>query len=302
MESSETPDKRLGALTPEERHQIYEEERRSREAQAASTPPPPATATGAPSKRPALIAAGILVVVLVVAWIGRATPGSPDRDASDSSGGLLAATTETPTPAPQPRVDDIVLTAMQEDNDVLMVSANVAMEGAMTTLRVEGVEYPLIERKGNGYLFHDVKVPKLGENNAKLVIPAHGTDPLLEIPFTITRELRTIDEWRKYAQPLDYKRLIKNPDGQKGLAVKGRGQIYQITEGYGMTEGGLNVTPLGYSYWTDNVRFTMNSTTDFVEDDVVAFYGHVVGGYSYQSTAGWNLTAPMLQVEYMERG
>lgn len=305
MDSSDSNSPRTSSLTPEERRQIYEEERRRLETPA----PAAAVITTSPfltrvasRRRPILVGVAALALV-ALAWIGL----SPRVDTPQESSGsevvvpALRAVEEKP-PAPSLKVDNVALTAMQEDNDVLTVTANLEADHELTTLRVEGVAYPLVNRSGKDYVFQSVKVPRLGENNAKLVIPAHGSEPFREAAFTITRELRTIDEWRKYAQPIDYKRLSKNADSQAGMAVQGRGRIYQITEGYGMTEGGLNVTPKGYGFWDDNLRFTMDSTTDFVEDDVVAFYGFVVGDFTYTSTAGWNITVPAVQIEMMERG
>lgn len=222
------------------------------------------------------------------------------------------ASTETPPQAerrwfstkPALRVDDMQITAMQEHNDGFTVRANVASDGPGIVLRVEGREYPLQSVDGTGYTFASVTVPKLGANNAKLIVDADDASPNTA-SFTITREMRTIDEYRKYAEPLNYKQLSKNADKFAGRFVKGRGRIYQIDEetdgAETITTGGLNVTHQGYGYWDDNVRFMMAGENDFVEDDIVSFYGVVLGDYTYESQAGWNITVPMVQLAFMEK-
>lgn len=197
---------------------------------------------------------------------------------------------------PMRTVAPMALTAMQENNETFRVETNFREDGPVV-LRVEGQSYDLGETDGTSYIFRHVTVPKLGVNNAKLLV---GSGELM-MPFQITRTITTLDEWRKYAESFDYKRVTKNPDRYAGTFIKGRGNIYQIQEDGESTRGGLNVTPMGYGYWDDNVRFSLPKVTDFVEGDVVSFYGEIEGSYSYESVAGWNITVPMLKLSYLER-
>ena len=240
----------------------------------------------------------IAIVMTLFSLAACASTGIPSSGAPQPASPAPVA-----APAPTPTVSELRLTAMQEDNDILTVETNVAEDRPGTELRVEGVAYPLDRREGTSYLFRNVRVPKIGENNAKLELPTGpGLPARILMEFKIHREMRTIDEYRKYAAPLDYKQVMKNPDRFAGTIVKGRGKIYQITESGWTTEGGLNVRNVGYGYWDDNVRFTMTKLTDFVQDDVVSFYGTIDGSYTYETTAGWNLTVPMVKVAFMERG
>jgi hypothetical protein len=220
------------------------------------------------------------------------------RQATQVLGGT-ATSTEIRSDKPVPRqVPTIELTAMQEHNDALRVETNFVADGPVT-LRVEGQTYESAARDGTAYTVRNVSVPKIGSNNAKLVIGDES------VPFEITRTMNTIDEWRKYAKPFDFKVVNKNPGARTGEHVKGRARIYQIQEGTvdgeNYSEGGLNVTPYGYGTWDDNVRFVMSGTTDFVEGDIVNYFGTITGSYSYESQAGWNITTPMLQIAYMTR-
>ena len=317
---------RLGSLTPEERLRIFDEERRRIEREAADAAPlssvPGGNAPTGEQRRlrrffASTSGASVTVVALVVIGGGIVfglSEGGEDRRTNVTSTqttptveGLIDTTPATPTdpvPPPEPSrtVADVELTAMQEDNSILTVSTDFAEDVRPITLRVEGKEYALEKRDGTSYVFRNVHVPKIGTNAAKLVLGiAQGSSSREEMPFEVWRRMNTIDEWRKYAEPIDYKRLEKGADKYVGTLVKGRGKIYQITEDGGMTTGGINVTPKGYGYWDDNVRFKMLKTTDFVTDDVVSFYGYIVGDYSYETTAGWNVTVPLVAVMMMER-
>lgn len=228
-----------------------------------------------------------------------------------SSGAQQASTLQPPEAASAPpkeyHVTEPQLTAMQEDNDIFVVQADFAEDRPNTELRVEGVAYPLMIRHGTQYVFSHVKVPKLGDNNAKIELPTGpGLPAHILVPFTIHREITTIDDYRKYATAFDYKQVNKNPDAHKDEYVKGRAHIYQIKEdtledGTPYTNGGFDVTNYGYGRWDDNVRFVKKGTTDIVEGDVVSYYGVVTGGYSYESEAGWNITTPMIRVAFMEK-
>lgn len=315
---------RLGSLTPEERLRIFDEERRRIEREAAdaapqSSVPGPSAPTGEhPRVRRFLtgtLGASITAVALVIIGGGivfSLSEGGETRRTSTAATtptvrGLIDTTPATPTepvppPEPERTVGDIQLTAMQENNTTFTVKTDFVEDARPITLRVEGKEYPVEKRDGTSYVFSNVTVPIIGTNSAKLVLgTGEGLPPSVTLPFLIKREVTTLDEWRKYAENIDYKRLAKGADKYAGKLVKGQGKIYQITEDSGMTTGGINVTPKGYGYWDDNVRFTMVGTTDFVQDDTVRFYGHVVGDYTYETTAGWNLTVPAIIVDEMER-
>lgn len=250
---------------------------------------------------PRFAAAPVIASLLLCACGASATP-SPS----------ITSAPAAPTPAPEPpqkySVTEPRLTAMQENNDEFPLEATFEVDRPGTELRVEGVSYPLLRREGRTYVFANVHVPKLGENNAELELPTGpGLPARIFVEFKIHREMRTIDEYRKYAKQLDFKVVNKNPDAHTGEYVKGRGRIYQITEdtlddGTEFTSGGLGVTYYPYSGWDDNVRFLKRGKTDFVEGDVVSFYGFIAGKYSYETTAGWNLTVPMVKVDFMERG
>lgn len=251
-------------------------------------------------RRSASFAAVISLLILV----GCASPSAQTSSTPSLAPGV--ASTADGTASSEHHVTAPQLTAMQEDNATLTIETDFAEDSAGTELRVEGTSYPLVARYGTQYVFANVRVPKLGDNNAKLVLPSAADTSALLIEFTIHRQMNTIDEYRKYATPFNYKLVNKNPDAHKGEYVKGRAQIYQINEhtlddGSPYTDGGLDVTNYGYGNWDDNVRFLKKGTTELLQGDVVNYYGVLIGADTYESQAGWNITTPLVRIEFIEK-
>jgi hypothetical protein len=319
MSASEPGEDRIGSLTPEERRRVFEEE--SRHVNAKGQVPPP-TSPSTPGRLTTVIdttpnvrmsrtvvSIGVALLIGIAALLyytfqgaGVVTPNQTSASTPHTTATAQREQSDAALAPPAWSVEDMTLSAMQEHNDVLAVKTDFVEPSRPMSLRVEGTAYTVDHRDGMMYYFKNVSIPKIGINQAKLILETGGVDLApLTLEFQIAREMRTIDEWRKYAEPIDYKRLLKGADPYAGKLVKGRGKIYQIVERNGMTEGGINVTPMGYGIWDDNLRFSMSETTEFVQDDVVSFYGEIVGDYSYETTAGWNVTVPMIRVEKMER-
>jgi tetratricopeptide (TPR) repeat protein len=103
----------------------------------------------------------------------------------------------------------------------------------------------------------------------------------------------------KKAVRLSYGQLKKNPDSHAGTFVKYNGKIFSIREYGGKTEMQVNVTNHGYGFWDDQIMVVYSGPTELEENRMVTFYGTVVGGYTYQSVAGWNMTVPLVNAEML---
>lgn len=90
---------------------------------------------------------------------------------------------------------------------------------------------------------------------------------------------------------LDYRRLKTNPEGYRGRRVHYRGRIVQV-----LVEGDTTfmlVDVAGYN--NGNIALLYHgSQPEFVERQYVHVYGRVVGTYSYESQAGWNISIPQI--------
>ena len=98
----------------------------------------------------------------------------------------------------------------------------------------------------------------------------------------------------------DFAHLNKNPDSYKGTRCQYRGQVIQALESGGSTDIRMNITQGPYGIWTDTVYVTLQGTTPAVEDSIIVVYGTIMGSYSYESTAGWNVTVPLIEAKYVD--
>ncbi len=98
---------------------------------------------------------------------------------------------------------------------------------------------------------------------------------------------------------ISYKQLKKDPDSYAGTRVKFTGEVLQIMEDESGTTLRLAVTYNGY-FWdfNDVILAVYEGRTGIVEENVVTIYGEVVGDYTYKSQAGWDITVPLVKVEY----
>ena len=123
-----------------------------------------------------------------------------------------------------------------------------------------------------------------------------------EVAFT--RKLSAKEEAaakRANAKTISFDKLNKNPDRYKGEYVKYRGEIVQIMESDGMTAIRLSITKASYGWSVSDIIYVAYvGYTDFVDEDVVTIYGEVSGSYTYTSTAGWNITLPLVVADSIE--
>lgn len=114
-------------------------------------------------------------------------------------------------------------------------------------------------------------------------------------------ELKEAQEKKANAQELRFAELNKNPDKHVGVYLKYQGEILQIMEDENSTELRLAVTKDAYGYdYNDVVYVTFEGTTPFLDEDIVTIYGTVSGAYTYESTAGYQITLPLIEAEIIE--
>ncbi|MDF2791135.1 MAG: hypothetical protein K0S80_4237, partial [Neobacillus sp.] len=103
------------------------------------------------------------------------------------------------------------------------------------------------------------------------------------------------------AKVIRYAELEKNPDKYSGEYVKYRGQIVQIMEDDGYTVIRLSVTQDSFGWSSDNIVFvTYVGETKYVKNDVVTVYGSLNGSKTYESEAGYQITIPSMEAEFID--
>jgi len=100
-------------------------------------------------------------------------------------------------------------------------------------------------------------------------------------------------QYKASCKKISYKQLEKNPDKYTGQRVKFTGTIFQIQESGDFTSILLDVG--GY----DNISVLYDGTTDAVEDSSITVYGEIMGSYTYESVAGYQITVPQMNAKYI---
>lgn len=114
-------------------------------------------------------------------------------------------------------------------------------------------------------------------------------------------EKAKIQTFKDSCQTVEYRILKKNPDAYKDQKLTFTGEIVQIIEEPGITFMRVNITKDEYGYWDDTVAVFYLGSIDVYEDDIIQFWGIGGGSYTYESTAGWNITIPRIDAKYVEK-
>lgn len=115
---------------------------------------------------------------------------------------------------------------------------------------------------------------------------------------------RTVSEaaYKASAQAVGYDELVKDPDALAGTVVHFKAQVFQFDTNTGPNSMLVSVTNQGYGFWSDNVlvSFLDTSIADNIDnEDVIEFWGEVVGAESYETAIGGSNTVPSVLARYM---
>ena len=115
------------------------------------------------------------------------------------------------------------------------------------------------------------------------------------------RDKKELEEKKQGAKEIRFAELNKNPEKYSGEFVKYQGEIIQIMEDESSSVIRLAVTMDSYGYdFNDVVYITYDGTTSFVDEDEITVYGTVKGSHTYESTAGYEITLPLIEAEIIE--
>ncbi|MBX0313292.1 hypothetical protein [Planococcus glaciei] len=140
-----------------------------------------------------------------------------------------------------------------------------------------------------------------------ITIP-NGFSP--EEVMKMTEEKTRLEEEQKLAEmkkkkntavDIRFAELNKNPEKHAGAYVKYQGEILQIIEDKFSSVIRLAVIKDVYGYdFNDVIYITYDGTTEFVDEDVITIYGTVIGNYTYESQAGYNISLPHIEADIVE--
>lgn len=137
-----------------------------------------------------------------------------------------------------------------------------------------------------GLFSPDSNTPTSSSTNDSSASVTQGTTPAPE-------PAETEAQYKASCKEISYKQLEKNPDKYAGQRVKFTGTIFQIQESGDFTSILLDVG--GY----DNISVLYDGTTNAVEDSTITVYGEILGSYTYESVAGYQITVPQMNAKYI---
>lgn len=132
---------------------------------------------------------------------------------------------------------------------------------------------------------------------------------LVQLPAALTKKAEIAPQlaaaqktlYKQQCQKLPYNKLEKDADKLIGTKVYYYGEIFSIQAEAGVTILQVYVTNMGWDIWTDQVMVVYFGDIDVYKDDKINFWGEVAGKESYKSVAGWNMSAPNVFAEYIEK-
>ena len=94
--------------------------------------------------------------------------------------------------------------------------------------------------------------------------------------------------------------LARYPDKYYNDYVQLIGEVIDIYRNGNTIKMRVNITKKG-SYYTDDiwVVYTKKSDENFLEDDIIQFYGRFKGDYTYKTVLGASRTIPQVNAEYI---
>lgn len=105
---------------------------------------------------------------------------------------------------------------------------------------------------------------------------------------------------------MPYKDLYRDIEANKGKKVHYKGKVVQVIDGY-IAQYRVNITEDKYGYWNDTVLISdVGKTLDseqhpkILDEDIIEFWGTVLGEASYESTIGAKISLPEITVQKIE--
>lgn len=261
------------------------------EGSSGTTPPTPQ-----PSRRinPLIIgiAAGVLVLIAVIVSLASSGDKSDREETSTSA--------QTTTASGEESVQKLGVTVTAPSTPTVS-NPNITLEGITEPgawVTVKGcANAPVYVQAGSDGKFSAALTLSEGLNFLSVGAEKDGKKGTTTLSVTYQIDEAT---YKAQCRPMEFRVLNKNPDAYKGQKYFAMGQVVQIMEGYGSTDIRLNVTRDQWGYWDDTIYVTYSGSVPAYEDSIIKIWGEIQGSYTYTSTAGWNITLPLVKAKYIE--
>jgi len=94
---------------------------------------------------------------------------------------------------------------------------------------------------------------------------------------------------------------LSSPNAAQGTCVNYQAQVFQYDSNTGSTEMLVDVTNDGYGFWSNVVELQLPPSAvaqNFIENDVIQFWGITTGTDTYTTKIGGTDTVPVVDVKY----
>jgi|GEM_PF-5876477 len=123
-------------------------------------------------------------------------------------------------------------------------------------------------------------------------------------------------EYKKKCRNIKYKVLERDADRLAGRLYHFKGEVFQAGDAgegsyysdfgeygdlYPQTQILLAVTADEWGYYDDNVMILYDKGTNIYEEDMMEAWGECLGSYTYESTAGYTITVPLIWAKYVQK-
>ena len=120
------------------------------------------------------------------------------------------------------------------------------------------------------------------------------------VPTTTTTSLPA-DVYKAACQTMPYANFVKDPASMAGQCITYQAQVFQYDSRTGLTTMLVDVTN-NDGYWADTVQVDLPSASlgaNVVQNDIVQFWGPIVGASTYDTATGGSNTVPEVQAQYL---
>lgn len=111
------------------------------------------------------------------------------------------------------------------------------------------------------------------------------------------------EAYKAACQTVTYEDLYRNPDSYKNSNINMRGKIMQVYKENKTTFYLVQVTQGDYGIWDDIVivaDMREEKESNFIEDDIIQFYGIARGNTSYNTALGSQKNVPLIKGLYID--
>ncbi len=275
--------------------------------QVTPTPAPPVSPQVAPASVPpvppqkksnvkklVILLVSIVVVFAVIGAIVGVTTGKDDEETKTEA-------SETTTQNTTPKTISLSITTptgMQQVNNPQIAVSGKTEPGAKVTIKSDAGVGGYCDADSTGAFATVITLPT---TPSMYTINVRATTDEGEAEKSVICEfVEDPAAYKAKCQTLDYRVVSKNADNYIGQFFYARGEVFQIMEQGNTTFMLVAVTDSGYGFWDDNVAVYLAGTTDALEESIVRIWGSCGGNYTYESVAGYTITVPQIDAEYVE--